>query len=320
MKQDNDITSENNTMTIRTDETLRELMEHGTPGFQFSYYLDDFDRFAGRREEWHWHIEFEWCVVDRGNVDCLIDSERIPLREGDGIFIGSRVIHGFESAAPALMPNVLFPPSFLFPEGSDIYSEFMRPTLDSGITSAVLRRDNKMAAGALGNLREIYELVRRGGSKLDLFLACGGLWREFLGFLEGAEPREITRRTSEHDMLTSSRMRTMLGFISGNYGERIDLSMIAASAGISKSEALRCFNESIGVTPVRYLNDYRLARAKELLVSTEDKVTSIAMSVGIDNISYFVRRFSERFGVTPSAYRASASHRQASNPSEPETI
>ncbi len=307
-------------MTIRTDETLRELMEHGTPGFQFSYYLDDFDRFAGRREEWHWHIEFEWCVVDRGNVDCLIDSERIPLREGDGIFIGSRVIHGFESAAPALMPNVLFPPSFLFPEGSDIYSEFMRPTLDSGITSAVLRRDNKMAAGALGNLREIYELVRRGGSKLDLFLACGGLWREFLGFLEGAEPREITRRTSEHDMLTSSRMRTMLGFISGNYGERIDLSMIAASAGISKSEALRCFNESIGVTPVRYLNDYRLARAKELLVSTEDKVTSIAMSVGIDNISYFVRRFSERFGVTPSAYRASASHRQASNPSEPETI
>ena len=320
MKQDNDITSENNTMTIRTDETLRELMEHGTPGFQFSYYLDDFDRFAGRREEWHWHIEFEWCVVDRGNVDCLIDSERIPLREGDGIFIGSRVIHGFESAAPALMPNVLFPPSFLFPEGSDIYSEFMRPTLDSGITSAVLRRDNKMAAGALGNLREIYELVRRGGSKLNLFLACGGLWREFLGFLEGAEPREITRRTSEHDMLTSSRMRTMLGFISGNYGERIDLSMIAASAGISKSEALRCFNESIGVTPVRYLNDYRLARAKELLVSTEDKVTSIAMSVGIDNISYFVRRFSERFGVTPSAYRASASHRQASNPSEPETI
>lgn len=313
MKQDNDITSGNSTMTIRTDETLRELMEHGTPGFQFSYYLDDFDRFAGRREEWHWHIEFEWCVVDRGNVDCLIDSERIPLREGDGIFIGSRVIHGFESAAPALMPNVLFTPSFLFPEGSDIYSEFMRPVLDSGITSALLRRDNESAAGVLDRLREIYELVRRGGDKLDLFLACGRLWREFLGFLGSAEPSEVTRRTSGHDMLTSSRMRTMLGYISGNYGERIDLSMIAASAGISKSEALRCFNESIGVTPVRYLNDYRLARAKELLVSTEDKVTSIAMSVGIDNISYFVRRFSERFGVTPSAYRANASHRHTSD-------
>lgn len=312
MKQDSDITSENSGMTIQTDETLRELMEHGTPGFQFSYYLDDFDRFAGRREEWHWHIEFEWCVVERGNVDCLIDSERIPLREGDGIFIGSRVIHGFEAAAPALMPNVLFPPSFLFPEGSDIYSEFMLPVLDSGITSAVLRRDDE-TAGVLDRLHEIYELVRHGGSKLDLFLACGRLWREFLCFLGSAEPREITRRASGHDMLTSSRMRTMLRYISENYGERVDLSMIAASAGISKSEALRCFNESISVTPVRYLNDYRLARAKELLASTEDKVTSIAMSVGIDNISYFVRLFSERFGMTPSAYRASALHRHTSD-------
>ena len=105
-------------------------------------------------------------------------------------------------------------------------------------------------------------------------------------------------------MLTSSRMRTMLGYISENYSEKTDLSMIAASAGISKSEALRCFNESIGVTPVRYLNDYRLSRAKDLLTSTEDTVTSVAMSVGIDNISYFVRRFSEKFGMTPSAYRS----------------
>ena len=114
-----EMTSDDSMLTIRTDETLRELDEHGTPGFPFVYYLDDLDRYAGRREEWHWHIEFEWCVAERGEVDCLIDSDRIRLREGDGIFIGSRVIHGFESAAPAIMPNVLFPPSFLFQEGTD---------------------------------------------------------------------------------------------------------------------------------------------------------------------------------------------------------
>ena len=309
MEQSSDTVSKNGVLTIRTDETMRELDQHGTPGFQFGYYLDDFDRFAGRREEWHWHIEFEWCVAESGSVDCLIDSERISLREGDGIFIGSRVIHGFEAAAPALMPNVLFPPSFLFPEGSDVYSEAMLPVLDSGMTSAVFRRDDEVASRVLGALHGVYRLVRSGGSKFELFLACGRLWREFLRFLDGAGAREITRRASGHDMLMSSRMRTMLGFIAENYGERVDLAMIAGSAGISKSEALRCFNESIGVTPVRYLNDYRLARAKDLLISTEDKVTSIAMSVGIDNISYFVRRFSEKYGEPPSAYRSTRSHR-----------
>ena len=81
-----EMTSDDSMLTIRTDETLRELDEHGTPGFPFVYYLDDLDRYAGRREEWHWHIEFEWCVAERGEVDCLIDSDRIRLREGDGIF------------------------------------------------------------------------------------------------------------------------------------------------------------------------------------------------------------------------------------------
>ena len=299
-----EMTSDDSMLTIRTDETLRELDEHGTPGFPFVYYLDDLDRYAGRREEWHWHIEFEWCVAERGEVDCLIDSDRIRLREGDGIFIGSRVIHGFESAAPAIMPNVLFPPSFLFQEGTDIYTESMLPVLNSGITSAVMRRDDAAAGGVLDALRGVYRLVRSGGGKLDLFLSCGILWREFLTFLGTAGDGKLTRRVSGHDMLTSSRMRTMLGYISENYSEKTDLSMIAASAGISKSEALRCFNESIGVTPVRYLNDYRLSRAKDLLTSTEDTVTSVAMSVGIDNISYFVRRFSEKFGMTPSAYRS----------------
>ena len=144
-----EMTSDDSMLTIWTDETLRELDEHGTPGFPFVYYLDDLDRYAGRREEWHWHIEFEWCVAERGEVDCLIDSDRIRLREGDGIFIGSRVIHGFESAAPAIMPNVLFPPSFLFQEGTDIYTESMLPVLDSGITSAVMRRDDAAAGGCL---------------------------------------------------------------------------------------------------------------------------------------------------------------------------
>lgn len=142
-----------------------------------------------------------------GEVDCLIDSDRIRLREGDGIFIGSRVIHGFESAAPAIMPNVLFPPSFLFQEGTDIYTESMLPVLDSGITSAVMRRDDAAAGGVLDALRGVYRLVRSGGGKLDLFLSCGILWREFLTFLGTAGDGKLTRRVSGHDMLTSSRMQ-----------------------------------------------------------------------------------------------------------------
>ena len=106
-------------------------------------------------------------------------------------------------------------------------------------------------------------------------------------------------------MLTRSRMRTMMQFIADNYKEKITLADIAGSASISKSEALRCFNSCVGMTPVKYLTALRLEKAAKLLLSTDDTVTRIAVECGIDNISYFIRIFTAAFGVTPKAYRNS---------------
>ena len=105
----------------------------------------------------------------------------------------------------------------------------------------------------------------------------------------------------------------MMQFIVKNYREKISLDEIAAAANISKSEALRCFHLGIRSTPVRYLVDFRLNRAKELLEATNDTVTEIAAEVGIDNISYFVRIFTRKFGMTPRAYRIRQKNRLFTN-------
>ena len=49
--------------------------------------------------------------------------------------------------------------------------------------------------------------------------------------------------------------------------------------------------------------EYRLEQARIRLLSTNDSVTRIAVECGVENISYFVRRFSARYGCTPLAYR-----------------
>ena len=51
---------------IITDETLREIREHGTPEFPFEYYLDDIDEIGQGYVEWHWHNEIEWAWVESG--------------------------------------------------------------------------------------------------------------------------------------------------------------------------------------------------------------------------------------------------------------
>ena len=40
---------------IRTDETMRELREHGTAAFPFEYYYDDVHAYDKHYIEWHWH-------------------------------------------------------------------------------------------------------------------------------------------------------------------------------------------------------------------------------------------------------------------------
>jgi len=50
------------------------------------------------------------------------------------------------------------------------------------------------------------------------------------------------------------------------------------------------------------LNNFRLNRAKELLLTSHSTVSEIAVSVGFDNVGYFDRVFRRTFGLTPKQF------------------
>lgn len=100
-----------------------------------------------------------------------------------------------------------------------------------------------------------------------------------------------------------ARMQKFLQYISEHYGEDISLDGLAARANVSKSECLRCFKASMQTTPYKYLTEYRLAKAAELLRSTDEPIGHIADSVGFHQISHFGKCFKEKTGLSPRAYR-----------------
>jgi AraC-like DNA-binding protein len=59
----------------------------------------------------------------------------------------------------------------------------------------------------------------------------------------------------------------------------------------------------LGITPVTYLNRYRLLQARELLENTDMKITQIALAVGFSESAHFTRTFQREVGVSPRAYR-----------------
>jgi AraC-like DNA-binding protein len=64
-----------------------------------------------------------------------------------------------------------------------------------------------------------------------------------------------------------------------------------------------CVRREVGMTPISYLNRYRVNQAKILLRESEKSVTEIAMTVGFSDSSYFARVFRRQMGVSPDVYR-----------------
>lgn len=288
---------------IVTDDTLRELKQHGSLGYPFSYYLDDISASINGLIDWHWHREIEIVLVQRGEVDCLVGESRTALRLGDGAFINSGVVHCFETSGRLLLANILFDPEFIAPVHSLLHDKFIAPLLGSSFSHVLLRREIPWQRALLDLMAEICALSAGDSPTRELeihALACR-LW--LLLYAHMQELVSIEKVGSS--MRTQSRLRAMLAYIERHYSRRLTLDEIARAANISKSEALRCFKASMRTSPIAYLNLFRLRAAHKLLLSTENTVLDIAAAVGFDSVSYFDRLFKRQFGLSPKALRRS---------------
>lgn len=298
------------TRHIVTDESMMELAQHGTADFPLQYYLDDIALYDASHIGRHWHREIELVIASSGAVTCLIGNMKIPLSVGEGIFINSGVIHGFETCSEGMIPNVLFSPEFLAPVGSRIYDRYVEPLITSNTSHAVFRHDVIWQAAALRDLREMFELceARQGPWEMGVQSHIQLIWAALVSNRADC----VTMDVAGISRLSQARLRRMTRFIEGNYAQPLSLSDIAQCADISRSEALRCFRIGMQTSPVNYLNQHRLAIARELLLTTAQSITDIAQSVGYESTSYFDRQFRRAFGTTPRQTRANAYPLQAS--------
>jgi signal transduction histidine kinase/DNA-binding LacI/PurR family transcriptional regulator/AraC-like DNA-binding protein len=93
-----------------------------------------------------------------------------------------------------------------------------------------------------------------------------------------------------------------MAYIHQNFTENVTRSDIAAHVGLSERHLTRCFSQEVGITPMSYLNRYRVRQAKQMLEEGKRCITDIAMEVGFSNSGYFTRVFREEVGVSPREY------------------
>jgi AraC-like DNA-binding protein len=84
------------------------------------------------------------------------------------------------------------------------------------------------------------------------------------------------------------------------------LAELAAEARVSRSALDERFRKSLGRSPIRYLTEWRMHAAGDLLRSTDFGVAKVAHEVGYDAEEAFSRAFKRHHGVSPGQWRATS--------------
>ena len=123
---------------------------------------------------------------------------------------------------------------------------------------------------------------------------------------------EINELADELSGLTAEELRAKTDefrqYIDERLEEPLSNARLAEIALSSESRFIRRFREATGRTPARYVQERRLERASELLVSTDYSIDRIAEASGFANRYYFTRVFTQRMGLPPGRYRSERPH------------
>jgi signal transduction histidine kinase/AraC-like DNA-binding protein/ABC-type sugar transport system substrate-binding protein len=123
---------------------------------------------------------------------------------------------------------------------------------------------------------------------------------ETLAHLDAALERQH-RLSSEAQRL----VRQAMAYVQQSYQEPLSRHDLARHVGMSDDYLTYCFRQELGMTPIAYLNRYRIAQAKRLLKESDRAITQIALDVGFSDSGYFSRVFRKEIGMSPEAYRRS---------------
>lgn len=123
----------------------------------------------------------------------------------------------------------------------------------------------------------------------------------------GMEPTRIFYNIL-HELSFNEKPKTLADelrdYIIRNYDGQITLEKLSNKAYISKNQVINIFKKAFKKTPYKYLNDLRLDKSCELILSTDRPINIIAYSVGFSDYSVFYRAFIKKYDISPADYRA----------------
>ena len=283
---------------------VNETGYHGTPDFPAAVYLDDVTH---EYVNWHWHEEFEIGAVTEGSVVLGSGNREYLMDPGDIFFINSNVLHSMHNNVPAeqaVFKSIAFHSSIISENTNSVfYSKYLLPILSgNSFRECIITKEHGLYQSMLDTLSKAWELVYSEPSDYEIKVRneLSTLFCLLNRLQENTNSADLPRK---QNYLPEKRVQMILDYIHSHYPDKVTLENLANAASISKTEVFRCFKTIMGLTPVSYINSYRLQRAAHMLIETEKSVQEIAEDCGFDDNSYFSKLFKRKYHAAPRDYR-----------------
>ena len=280
---------------------LKENVIHGTNIYPYAVYWWDGDtKFT---VPLHWHPETEIIYLKKGTFTFTINMKEYVQEAPALIFISTEIIHSIQIDAENEEWALVFDLGMLSFENYDgIQYKIIRPLMEGEMHfPQILRPEDEVWSEVAGLYEEMFkdamkkELSAYLRVKAGLYNLIACLYRN--GYLKNAVGIQ------KADTGKLEILKKVLSYIRKNYNKKLSINEIAGVAGMNAQYFCRFFKRNTGKTVTEYMNDIRINQAARRLSESEDKIIDVAGQCGYDNIGYFIKRFRQSKGISPSAYR-----------------
>lgn len=106
-----------------------------------------------------------------------------------------------------------------------------------------------------------------------------------------------------NDQKDSERARIIITYLNEHYNEKLLQQELAKKFHFSRGYFCRFFKIQTGMTFKEYITSFRMQKAIDELVNTNNKILDIAWNNGFTSETQFISNFKKFFQITPSVYR-----------------
>ena len=242
--------------------------------------------------------------ITGGNVVVSIGTETAEAQAGDFLFVPSSMVFRVESYDGSASIRVLtFNREFAEENMDNFDGEINYMFYVQSFSRIVMFRKGHPIHEQLSfYMNEAYEefmsrdVCFRMPVRANIYLLLSTLLRYY------ASSKTEMDRMIYHNVI---RLRPVIEYISEHYGEKTYIETLSEMITVSPDYFTKMFKDSIGTTPIDYINGVSVNHALRLLTMTATPVNEIAEMTGFSNPNYFHKIFKSYMTTSPLAYRKS---------------